>query len=66
MLFLSKWTARRRDPEEKRVGQRDRPKAVMVDEAEEMSRKIAAVLNGRRWETPEGPFQGFGSPPGKF
>jgi hypothetical protein len=29
-------------------------------------RLVAKVLEPRRWEQRAGPFQGFGSPPGKF
>ncbi len=29
-------------------------------------RKVRSVLEFRRWEDREGPFRGFGSPPGKF
>ena len=27
---------------------------------------VATVLQSRRWERQEGPFRGFGSPPGRF
>jgi hypothetical protein len=36
--------------------------AERIDYSREMSR----LLEGRRWELQEGPFRGFGSPPGRF
>ena len=29
-------------------------------------REMSRLLNSRRWEAHEGPFRGFGSPPGRF
>jgi hypothetical protein len=34
----------------------------MLDVSHEMSR----LLESRRWDVQEGPFRGFGSPPGRF
>ncbi len=28
--------------------------------------EVVKVLRNKRWEVREGPFQGFGSPPGRF
>lgn len=33
---------------------------------EEMPSELGKALRMRRWRAPEGPFKGFGSPPGKF
>jgi hypothetical protein len=40
----------------------DSPLAETNEAAPEMSK----LLEGRRWEIQDGPFRGFGSPPGRF
>ena len=35
-------------------------------EAEGILSEVAKVLRIKRWEAKQGPFRGFGSPPGKF
>jgi hypothetical protein len=35
-------------------------------EATEDHTAVSTVLQSKRWEKQEGPFRGFGSPPGKF
>lgn len=35
-------------------------------EPEDSHGEVARVLWSKRWEVRDGPFQGFGSPPGKF
>jgi len=52
-------------------GQRDTAKdrdrfEDLVHEARDISREMSRLLENRRWETHEGPFRGFGSPPGRF
>ena len=37
-----------------------------VREASDRYPEMARLLNSRRVETHEGPFRGFGSPPGRF
>ncbi len=36
------------------------------DESGEVEDEVSKVLHTRRWESQDGPFRGFGSPPGKF
>jgi len=35
-------------------------------EIEDLAQAVQSVLTLRRWEARDGPFDGFGSPPGKF
>ncbi len=35
-------------------------------ESSDVSCDVSSILRTRRWEQREGPFQGFGSPEGKF
>ena len=39
---------------------------VSVREASDRYPEMSRLLNSRQWETHEGPFRGFGSPPGRF
>jgi hypothetical protein len=32
----------------------------------DVSREMSRLLESRRWDVQEGPFRGFGSPPGRF
>ena len=52
-------------------GQRDNPEdrdrlEDVAQERAEISREMSRLLESRRWEVQEGPFRGFGSPPGRF
>ncbi len=52
-------------------GQRDTAKdrdrfEDLMHETRDISREMSRLLENRRWETHEGPFRGFGSPPGRF
>lgn len=42
------------------------PAAGMEQQAADIDPELARVLEGKRWEKREEPFQGFGSPEGKF
>jgi hypothetical protein len=37
-----------------------------VREASDSYPEMSRLLSSRRWEAHEGPFRGFGSPPGRF
>lgn len=43
-----------------------RETADMIDETSSMLGEVSRVLQTSRWETREGPFRGFDSPPGRF
>lgn len=52
-------------------GQRDNPKdrdrhEDSAPERADISREMSRLLESPRWEVQEGPFRGFGSPPGRF
>ena len=52
-------------------GQRDSSKdrdqfEDMAYETVDVSREMSRLLESRRWDLQEGPFRGFGSPPGRF
>ena len=52
-------------------GQRDNPKdrdrfEDLAPEGNDTAREMSRLLENRRWEVQEGPFRGFGSPPGRF
>jgi hypothetical protein len=54
-------------------GQRDNSAAKERDQSKELaqesvdvSQEMSKLLEGRRWDVHEGPFRGFGSPPGRF
>jgi hypothetical protein len=52
-------------------GQRDSSKdrdqfEDVAHETVDFSREMSRLLEGRRWDVQEGPFRGFGSPPGRF
>lgn len=38
----------------------------LAQEANNISHEMSRLLENRRWEIQEGPFRGFGSPPGRF
>ena len=38
----------------------------MARETADVSREMSRLLESRRWDAQEGPFRGFGSPPGRF
>jgi len=44
----------------------EEPEPVSDDEAFEPDEEIDNLLRRKRWKQREGPFRGFGSPPGKF
>ena len=44
---------------------RDRVEDIVHDSTD-LSPEMSKLLEGRRWEVQEGPFRGFGSPPGRF
>jgi hypothetical protein len=37
-----------------------------LHETPEMSAEMSKLLERRRWDIQDGPFRGFGSPPGRF
>jgi hypothetical protein len=37
-----------------------------INDSNEMVPEMSRLLEDRRWEIQEGPFRGFGSPPGRF
>lgn len=45
---------------------RDRDHADDLAQDVRISQEMSKLLEGRRWEVHEGPFRGFGSPPGRF
>jgi hypothetical protein len=45
--------------------ERDQPEASVRD-ASDSYPEMSRLLTSRRWETHDGPFRGFGSPPGRF
>lgn len=51
--------------------ERDNPKdrdrfEDLAPEANDTTQEMSRLLESRRWEVQEGPFRGFGSPPGRF
>ena len=57
------------DGTEPATGRRQAPGSLadqMGRESANIPYEMARVLQGKRWQTQDGPFQGFGSPPGKF
>lgn len=53
--------------QEQRDSSKDRDQIEeSAHETVEISREMSKLLEGRRWELHEGPFRGFGSPPGRF
>jgi hypothetical protein len=70
MVFLGKGrqmesTDRTDRAEDQRHGSTDLPEETRW-ESSDIDCDVSMALRSRRWEQREGPFQGFGSPEGKF
>ena len=53
--------------QEQRDSSKDRDRFEDVaHETVDFSREMSRLLESRRWDLREGPFRGFGSPPGRF
>jgi hypothetical protein len=50
-----------------RDSSRDRDRVEdRLQDSNDISPEMSKLLGGRRWAVQEGPFRGFGSPPGRF